>query len=88
VNDLHKKLLVAFQSATHQGLTDDQAVEALNKLHDLLELWTRAMKYAVSGDMLATSTTLSRADETSKAADEKDHFPRYVAVVRHRDLGL
>jgi hypothetical protein len=88
MSELHNRLLDAFKAATHSDLSTQDAVERLTELHDLLEVWTSAMNYALKGDLLATGTILMGAQEKALSSSTDTGAPsgRYVAVVRHGDL--
>lgn len=88
MNNLHNRLMMAFEAATHGTLREDYARREAEDLHNLLAEWTSVLENALQGDKEQTKEALERAFLTAMKSDKgrppssQDEVP----IVRYGDL--
>lgn len=74
---LHNMLAAAYETATHDLLTDAAASTYLDDFAAILATWSRAMEHAQRGDVVGVAAAIAEAAERAVAADRRK--PRAVA---------
>lgn len=70
-SELHNRLASAYQTATHDLLTDAAASTYLDDLAALLALWSNAMACAQRGDASGAAEAIEQAASLAREADRR-----------------
>lgn len=79
---LHNLLAAAYQTATHDLLTDAAASTYLDDFTAILAAWSRAMEAAQRGDVDGVSDAIAEAADCAAAADRRKPRPIAFQLVR------